>query len=74
MRPTSNISPGLSGRLVMTMASLNSDKALGLDAVKPPLVSTVLRPCSGWNVRSVCTCRHKKLGNETVQLDKNGQW
>jgi hypothetical protein len=43
---TSNTSPGLKGLDVMQMASLNSDNALGLLAVRQLLDKVVLRPCN----------------------------
>lgn len=49
---TSNSSLSRSGRVDMTMASLNSPRALGRDAVLPLLLMLALRPWRWWNLRS----------------------
>ena len=45
---TSNSSLSRSGRLEMTMASLNSPRAFGRDAVRPSPDTIELRPWRGW--------------------------
>lgn len=41
---TANISSSFKGRLLMTIESLNSPRALGLEAVLPPFDTLALRP------------------------------
>ena len=66
---TSKSSLSRSGRLLMTMASLNSPRALGRDAVLPPLVMVALRPCKWWNRRSSDT--ESRLNSMSVMLSRS---